>query len=129
MSFTNKESGDKGEAFAAEYLVQQGYTVLEKNYRYKYGEIDIIASKDKYIVFVEVKARRTNSLTQPAEAVTKQKQANIIRTAYYFLIERKIEAYARFDVIEVIFNPETLALKNINHIENAFIQGGPYASF
>lgn len=121
--------GKAGESYVVNYLKEKGFTILEQNFRFHHDEIDIIASNSKFIVFVEVKTRKENSFTQPWEAVTKAKQQRIIKAAYGYLLQHKSKLQPRFDVAEVIVQNDTLILKNINYIENAFWQGGAYARF
>ena len=106
--------GSEGEARAREYLVRKGAKVLEMNYRRPTGEIDIIARQGRTLLFVEVKRRSSLRYGRPSEAVDRQKQAHILRTAQLYLQEHRLaDAPMRFDVIEVL--PE-----EIRHIENAF---------
>ena len=111
----NKITGNIGEARAYAYLEQQGYEILDTNFKTKIGEIDIIAEdKTGRIVFVEVKSRATYAHGYGREAVTISKQRTIRRVAEIYLMKKsKIDAYTRFDVIEIIDD-------NITHIEHAF---------
>ena len=118
---TTKKTGDRGEEYTASFLKKNGYKILCRNYRKNYGEIDIIASKDKLICFVEVKTRNSGTISQPYEAVDFRKQSKIIKTATAYLIENNIESECRFDVSEVFVDKESLKLDRINYIENAFI--------
>lgn len=102
-----------GENMALRYLKHRLYRILETNYARKTGEIDIIAEKGGYIVFVEVKYRNNTSKGLPREAVTPFKQRQIIRTAQMYIIENKLDCDMRFDVIEILG-------KHIEHIKNAF---------
>lgn len=112
-------TGIIGEDLAVQFLEGKQYRILERNYRVKTGEIDIIAEFKKTIVFVEVKTRRTTSYGFPAEAVTYAKQQKIIHTAAWFLNQNRYETRAcRFDVVEVILSANSAAC--CNHIENAF---------
>lgn len=112
----NKFTGDSGERIAEEYLKKRGYVILCKNFRTELGEIDLIASKDEYLVFVEVKARRGSGFGLPSESVTSSKQRKICMVASQY-IKRNMYfgAAVRFDVIEVY-----LDTNEVNHIENAF---------
>lgn len=115
------EIGRLGEEYAAKYLQKKRYKILEKNYRSKMGEIDIIAQMGSYIVFVEVKTRHLHSLTQPFEAVDLRKQRKIIRTAIvYTEINKLYEHPCRFDVMEVYVDAKSGKCADINHIEGAF---------
>ena len=84
------EIGRKYEEKAAELLEKQGYFILERNYRCKQGEIDLIGKEGEYLCFIEVKYRRGLSYGSPLEAVTKAKQRKISRTALYILPKRDI---------------------------------------
>lgn len=113
--------GRWGEAAAAAYLRQKGYAIDAANYRTRFGEIDLIASKDDLIVFVEVKLRASAEFARPMEFVTPAKQQKIVLTAGQWLVEHDEGKQPRFDVIEIIA-PERLnePPKELRHIENAF---------
>ncbi|CUH95633.1 hypothetical protein P22_1707 [Propionispora sp. 2/2-37] len=112
--------GTAGETAAAEYLEHQGYSILQRQYRSKLGEIDIIAQKDGVFVFVEVKTRRSLIYGLPVEAVGYRKQQKIIHTALCYLKQiKQIEAPCRFDVMEVYVSGFNF---RCNHICNAFGQ-------
>ena len=115
--------GDLGEKYAAEYMEKHGYKIVGRNYHSKFGEIDIIARKDEYIIFCEVKARRSVAFGYPSEYVDFRKRQKIIKTAYKYIEENNIESAVRFDVCE-IFHTETangeIKLESINYIEGAF---------
>ncbi|MEE0914232.1 MAG: YraN family protein [Ruminococcus sp.] len=127
--FPAKTIGDKGEEYAVKHLKKQGYKIVVRNYRKRYGEIDIIAENKEYIVFVEVKTRHENSMTQPVDAVDKRKRMRLIKTASAFLSENETEKFCRFDVCEVYVKSENLKLISINYIENAFEQENGYAYY
>ena len=78
---TSKETGNMGETAVCRYLESKGYRIVERNFRIKGGEIDIIACNDEYITFTEVKTRRRNSMVSAFEAITASKIRFIIRTA------------------------------------------------
>lgn len=126
---TKKEVGDFGERCAVKYLQNKGYTVVERNYRTKHGEVDIIAEDEKYIAFVEVKTRKINSLVRPILAVNREKQRKLITTAFFYLREHKITKQPRFDIVEVLYDEQNKKHVLIRHIPNAFIQEGDYAPF
>lgn len=104
-----------GEDLAVFYLKTHFYRILERNFRCRMGEIDIIAEKNGYIIFVEVKYRKTDSSGSPAEAVNYYKQRHIRNSALYYLqAHNKTENTAcRFDVIDILD-------KKITHYKNAF---------
>ena len=110
----NKELGRIGEDMAVRLLKAKGYVILERNYRCRTGEIDIIAARDRKISFIEVKTRSGYLYGRPCESVDKKKQKNIRNTAVSYLREKKAGGYVYssigFDVVEIV----------IDHIENAF---------
>ncbi len=113
--------GAFGERKAANYLRLHGYRIVDTNCRYRQGEIDIIAKKRDYIVFVEVKLRKNSAYGQAREFVTAAKQQRVITAAQLWLQSHETELQPRFDVIE-IYAPDGINSKKvtINHIENAF---------
>jgi len=121
IAMTKREIGMLGEKAAAEYLENQGYSVICTNYSCRYGEIDIIAADELYILFTEVKTRAKNSFGTPAEAVNRRKQKKLIITATDYIYKHPVAMQPRFDVIEVI-TPASgdFSSTQINHIQNAF---------
>ena len=106
--------GTEGEQTARNWLVAQGWQVLEMNYRRPTGEIDIIARRRGLTAFIEVKRRTTDRFGRPAEAVTPQKRLHILRTAMVYMQENDLaDRPVRFDVVEVIQG-------EVRHIEGAF---------
>lgn len=117
----NNLSGAWGEALAAEYLHKKRYTVLAAGYRCRYGEIDLIASNRKYLVFVEVKLRKSATFASAREFVDTYKQNRIRTTAELFLSQNPTELQPRFDVIEIYAPNGTATVRpQIYHLENAF---------
>jgi putative endonuclease len=111
--------GRRGEDFAAKYLRELGYTIIEQNFRVKCGEIDIIAREGDYLVFVEVKTRSGTGFGSPAEAVNYRKQQQIIKTALVYLSQNNLhESQVRFDVAAVMM-PKSKP-PSIELIRNAF---------
>jgi len=118
-----KELGAHGEELAAKHLAEAGYRVLDRNWRWRQGEIDLVAEKAGEIVFVEVKARRSHVFGIPEEAVTRSKQRKLIRTAYAYLARRgSPDARWRIDVIALDLNAEGEVVR-LEHFENA-VWGG-----
>lgn len=110
----NRRTGAVYELAAGYYLEQQGYEILEYNYRCSRGEIDVIAKDGEFLVFCEVKYRRTGEKGSPLEAVDRRKQRTIYQCAEYYMIRNHLkEIPCRFDVIGVEGNQITL-------IKNAF---------
>ena len=109
--------GSDGESAAAAYLKKKKYIILGQNYSCRFGEIDIIARKDGFVVFVEVKTRKNENFAAAREFVTRQKQERIIKAAMLWLQQNDTELQPRFDVIEVV----GVGLgRRITHIKNAF---------
>lgn len=99
----NQKTGRKGEDLAARYLIDKGYDIVARNYRTRYGELDIICRLKKTIIFVEVKTRTSQKYGLPQEAVTSKKIDHIRKAALMFLrsLDRPIEQI-RFDVLSKI---------------------------
>ena len=113
--------GAWGEAIAAEALKARGFAVIERNYRSRYGEIDIIAADRHYVVFVEVKLRASDRFVRAGAYVTTAKQARIRTAASLWLAEHETQLQPRFDVIEIYGDADTPhRQRRINQIENAF---------
>jgi putative endonuclease len=110
--------GRQGEEIAATYLQQQGYEILTRNYRCRYGELDIICRKNGLIVFVEVKTRRSDLFGSPEEAITRSKIEHIKKVALHYMSENKAKyRETRFDVVTIMMRSDR---PDINHIEAAF---------
>ena len=113
--------GAAGEVLAARFLRDNGYIVLGGNYHTRFGEVDIIAENDEYVVFVEVKSREEDSLYRPSEAVTADKQRRIIKAALHFIAYHPNPRQMRFDVVEVVTaKGQPMKALEINHIQNAY---------
>ena len=111
--------GKLGEDAACDYLKKKHYQILARNYRKKYGEIDIIARKANKLIFAEVKTRSGTGYGMPSEAVNFYKQQKIIKTAQAYLLETRFDGEVTFDVLEVFLSGGTVL--SVNHIENAFL--------
>lgn len=115
------ELGKFGEDFACRYLQQQGYRIAYRNYRTRFGEIDIVAEKDEVLSFIEVKTRASYRYGLPAEAVTRKKQKKIYRCAESYMQFKGIISLMpvlSFDVIEII--REGTAVKEFRHYPHCF---------
>ena len=121
MTFSTKKTGDKGEELAVEFLESEGYSIINRNYRYGKGEIDIIAKdpEQEGLVFVEVKSRKSLEYGAPENAITRNKIKQLKRIAELYLYEKEInEILCRFDVITVMMLPNQKP--QIEHFINAF---------
>ncbi len=114
--------GVLAEQRACDFLKKRGYFIKERNYRLKTGEIDIIAGKENFLAFVEVKMRSGIDESRPCERVTPQQQARIIRTAEAYVAWKKVKVPCRFDIIEVV--PDGGEYRVDRHIEDAFQKPG-----
>ena len=113
--------GAWGESLAAEYLRKKRYKLVAMNYKCRFGEIDVIVANRQYLVFVEVKLRKSDRFARAAEFVDFHKQNRLRTTAEIYLSQNPTELQPRFDVIE-IYAPEGIETKNpkIIHMEDAF---------
>lgn len=117
----NNLSGAWGEALAATYLQKKRYRIVATNYKCRFGEIDLIVSNRKYLVFVEVKLRKSDKFATAAEFVDSRKQDRLRTTASVYLAEFPTQLQPRFDVIE-IYAPQGVETLHpeIHHLEDAF---------
>jgi putative endonuclease len=109
--------GSRSEALAASYLQQQGYRILERNYRCRQGEIDIVAEEGDVLCFVEVRSSRSQAHGSPLETVDRGKQRRVIQAARCYLhLRSSPEREVRFDVVGITFEPE----RRIELVRGAF---------
>ncbi len=123
MAIQKKELGAKGEDIAVRYLESRGYRIVERNYRVRLGEIDIIAEHGKDLVFIEVKTRTDTFFGTPFESVTPQKQKQLSKVALDYLGRQEQHGRpARFDVIGIILKGNSAVLQDadIEMVQNAF---------
>jgi putative endonuclease len=114
--------GDEGEDLAAEHLERHGYTVLERNVRFRYGELDIVAEKDGVVCFVEVRRRASAVWGDPSATVSGPKQRRVVRAAMGWLQRHRVgDKGLRFDVASVVGRGRGAT---VELIENAFDAGG-----
>ena len=117
----NNLTGAWGEQLAAEFLRKKRYKLLASGYRSRFGEIDLIVCDRKYLVFVEVKLRKSGQFAKALEYVDRRKQEKLRTTAEIYLSQNPTSLQPRFDVIE-IYAPEGMetAHPEIYHMEDAF---------
>ena len=121
MTTSTKKFGDEGEELAVELLVNKGYEIIKRNYRFGKGELDIIAKdpNEEGLVFIEVKSRKNLAYGYPEESITKSKIKQLKRIAELYLFENDIkEILCRFDVIAILMPPGEKP--QIQHFVNAF---------
>ncbi len=114
----NIELGKQGEEIAAKYLQQEGYKIISRNYRSRYGELDIICTHNQTMVFVEVKTRKSTNFGSPEESITRSKKEHIRKVALIYL-ESNPQPFReiRFDVIGILVEGKS---HRINHLRAAF---------
>jgi len=114
----NRAKGARGEDLAASCLKKEGYRIVERNYRCRFGEIDIIAMDKEDVVFVEVKGRESDTFGAPEEAIGPTKQKKISKVALHYMQEKGLgDRNARFDAVAIRFTPHG---DQIQLIKNAF---------
>lgn len=114
----HNELGKRGEDLAESYLIENNYHIIQRNAIYERNEIDIIASNQEFIVFVEVKTRSTAYWGNPEEAVSATKIKRMVAAADCYLNENDVNKPVRFDVIAVVINKNNI---DIEHLEDAFL--------
>ena len=117
----NTGSGRLGEQLTAEYLEEKGYEIVERNFKCRFGEIDVIAEDRKFLIFAEVKLRKSAEYGAAREFVDARKQERLRQTALLWLEGHETRLQPRFDVIE-IYEPDGMATKQpvIRQLEDAF---------
>jgi len=116
---TRKITGGFGEELALKYLRARGYSIVEKNFRTPFGEIDIIAERDGCVIFLEVKTRISGRFGPPLSAITRAKKQRIIKNCLYYMKSRKILwGPCRIDVIGIKLDHE-LRIERVQYIKNA----------
>jgi putative endonuclease len=113
----NNAQGRLGENVATDFLLKKNYEILEKNYRFRRAEIDLIARENNILVFIEVKLRSSDKFGFPEEAVSLRKQELFLEAAEHYIEKINWQQDIRFDIVAITQNPSRL---NIHHIEDAF---------
>jgi len=121
MDITNpQDRGRFGEELALEYFLKRDYQLLARNYRTRYGEIDVVVEKGEVVVFIEVRTRQNNGMGAPVETITRAKRHRLIKTALHFIQRKRMQnRQFRFDVF-------IIDGQNLEHIENAFYSSRLY---
>lgn len=120
MHLSKQELGQKAELLAGEFLISNGFQIINRNYRSRFGEIDIIAQIDKTLVFVEVRSKKSLKFGLPDESVSKTKIRKIRMGAERFILAEKLfHLQPRFDLICLEFDPNNNLL-DLRHYKNAF---------
>jgi putative endonuclease len=114
----HNELGKKGEKLAVDFLIENGYKILEKNYRYLKAEVDIIAQKKDILAAVEVKTRTSDYFGNPQDFITPKKIKLLVSAIDYYVVQRDLDVEVRFDIIAVLCKKNDT---KIEHLENAFL--------
>ncbi len=113
----HNEFGKEGEEIAVAHLIEKGYEVIGRNYRFLQGEIDIIAQKKGFLAMVEVRARSNDKVIRIADTVTKKKISLLVMVADRYVTERNLDVEVRFDIIAILKNKRVFS---VEHIKGAF---------
>lgn len=114
----HNELGKKGEELAVEFLQKNGYTILERNWRFKKAEVDIIAQKNDVLAVVEVKTRSNNYFGDPQDFVNPKKIKLLVEAIHEYVTSRNLDVEVRFDIIAILKNQYRF---DIEHLEDAFL--------
>lgn len=114
----HNELGDKGEELAVAYLLENGYTVIARNYRYLKAEIDVIVQKKDVLIGVEVKTRSTTDFGNPQDFINPKKIQLLVAAMNHFVIENDLDVEVRFDIIAIVKQKNAF---NIEHLKDAFL--------
>ncbi len=112
-----KKTGDKGEQVAVDFLIENGYKILERNFRSGKSEIDIIARKNELIVFVEVKTRSEYQNNNPGDLLSHAQQNRITNAAHEYIVAKDLDLEARFDLMIILLRQSKT---EVEHFEDAF---------
>ena len=115
---THNELGKKGEDLAVELLQKNSYSILERNWRFKKAEVDIIAQKKGILVIIEVKTRSTSHFGNPQDFVNPKKIRLLVEAINEYVIAHDLDVEVRFDIIAILKRQQTF---EIDHIEDAFL--------
>ncbi|RLJ65435.1 putative endonuclease [Lacinutrix venerupis] len=113
----HNELGKKGEQLAVDFLLQKGYEIVERNYRFDKAEVDIIAKLEDILAIIEVKTRSTTNFGNPQDFVKPKQIQRLVKAVNEYVIENKLDVEVRFDIIAIVKDSKKF---NIEHLENAF---------
>ena len=114
----HNELGEKGEQLAIDFLIENGYSILERNYRFQKAEVDIIGFKKGVLAVVEVKTRSTDYFGNPQDFIKPKKIKLLLSAIDNYVIERDLDVEVRFDIIAIVKQPNSF---KIEHLEDAFL--------
>ena len=115
---THNDLGEKGEELAVEFLQKKGYKILDRNWRFKKAEVDIIAQKNEVLIIVEVKTRTSNYFGNPQDFINQKKVQLLVEAANEYVISKDLDVEVRFDIVAILKNKQEF---DIEHLEDAFL--------
>ena len=115
---THNDLGEKGEDLAVEFLQKKGYKILDRNWRFKKAEVDIIAQKNEVLIIVEVKTRTSNYFGNPQDFINQKKVQLLVEAANEYVISKDLDVEVRFDIVAILKNKQEF---DIEHLEDAFL--------
>lgn len=113
----HNELGKKGEAIAVDFLLKNGYAILDRNYIYQKAEVDIIAKKEDILAIIEVKTRTSADFGDPQQFLKPKQMQRIIKAVDEYVTFKELDVEVRFDIIAIVLNKKGMSLE---HLENAF---------
>jgi len=114
---THNELGKKGEQLAVDFLLKNGYSIVERNYRFDKAEVDIIAQQKDTLAIIEVKTRSTSDFGNPQDFVKPKQIQRLVKAVNEYVIENDLDVDIRFDIIAIVKQGKGY---DIEHLENAF---------
>ena len=113
----HNQLGKKGEQLAVDFLIENGYDIVERNYRFNKAEVDIIAQKEDVLAIIEVKTRSTADFGNPQDFVKPKQIKNLVKAVDEYVTVNNLEVDVRFDIIAIVKEEQQF---NIEHLEDAF---------
>ena len=113
----HNELGKKGEQLAVDFLIENDYDIVSRNYRFEKAEVDIIAQKKDILAIVEVKTRSTTDFGNPQDFVKPKQIKNLVKAVDEYVTVNDLDVEVRFDIIAIVKEKGTF---KIEHLENAF---------
>ena len=114
---SHNQLGKKGEQLAVNFLIENGYDIVERNYRFNKAEVDIIAQKEDVLAIIEVKTRSTTDFGNPQDFVKPKQIKNLVKAVDEYVTVNNLEVDVRFDIIAIVKEEKQF---NIEHLEDAF---------
>ncbi|WP_341216603.1 YraN family protein [uncultured Wocania sp.] len=113
----HNELGKKGEQLAVDFLLKNGYEIIERNYRFDKAEVDIIAKKDDILAIIEVKTRSSVDFGNPQDFVKPKQIQRLVKAVDEYITANDLDVEVRFDIVAIVKEGKSFS---IEHLENAF---------